>query len=101
MTGDEMSKDSPVVVQAKEFLDRLRTGGFEFHRTAPGVDGPLMGRRMTENWVDFVYIEGFSHDCMAWRQRRSPLIVPGEGLVERRVVGGAVTVLGEVVSWGT
>lgn len=95
MTGS----DSPTVVRAKQFLDELKGHGFDFVRTAPGADGPLMGRRMTEEWVDFVYIEGFSHDCIAWRQRRSPLLVPGEGLVERRVVGGALTVLEEVANW--
>lgn len=95
MTGP----DSPPVVRAKQLLDELKGQGFDFVRTAPGADGPLMGRRMTEEWVDFVYIEGFSHDCIAWRQRRSPLLVPGEGLLERRVVGGALTVLGEVTIW--
>ncbi|MGH3798141.1 MAG: hypothetical protein ACRDSP_25095 [Pseudonocardiaceae bacterium] len=93
--------DSPAVVRAKQLLDELKVAGFVFQRTAPGVDGPLMGRRITEEWVDFVYVEGFSQDCMGWRQRRSPLIVAGEGMVERRIVGGALSVLGEVLSWET
>jgi hypothetical protein len=49
--------------------------------------------------VDIIYIDGFSYDCAAWRQRRSSLIVPGPGLVERRISGGALTVLGEVLTW--
>ena len=94
-----MSANSPDLVSAMRLLDELKVAGFVFQRTAPGVEGPLMGRRVTDDFVDFVYIEGFSHDCIAWRQRRSPLVVPGEGLVERRVVGGALTVLHEVSSW--
>lgn len=93
--------DSPDLVRAKDFLDELKTAGFEFARTAPGPDGPLIGRRMTEGFVDVVYLEGFSRDCLAWRQRRSLLIVAGEGLVQRRISGGAVDVLAEVLSWGS
>lgn len=95
-----MGTDSPGLERAKQLVDELKTRGFEFARTAPGLDGPLMGRRMGEDWIDFVYIEGFSHDCIAWRQRRSPLIVPGQGLVERRITGGALTVLAEALAWG-
>jgi hypothetical protein len=94
-----MSTDSPDLVRAMGLLDELKARGFQFQRTAPGLDGPLMGRRMGVDWVDFVYIEGFSYDCIAWHQRKSSLIVAGEGLMERRVVGGALTVLDEVLSW--
>jgi hypothetical protein len=94
-----MGTDSPDLARAKQLLDELKARGFVFARTAPGPDGPLMGRRMGEEWVDFVYFEGFSHDCIAWRQRRSPLIVAGQGLVERRISGGAVAVLAEVRTW--
>ncbi|MGH3795259.1 MAG: hypothetical protein ACRDSP_10250 [Pseudonocardiaceae bacterium] len=96
-----MGADSPGLMQAKQLLDELKGRGFEFQRTAPGVDGPLMGRRITDEWVDFVYIEGFSQDCIGWRQRRASLIVAGEGMVECRLVGGALSVLGEVLSWET
>jgi len=51
--------------------------------------------------VDLIHIEGFSWDCFAWRQRASSLIVPGEGLVEHRVHGSALTVLNEVLTWPT
>lgn len=95
MTGT----DSPDLARAKQLIDELKAQKFEFARTAPGLDGPLMGRRMGEDFTDFVYIEGFSHDCIAWRQRRSPLIVAGQGLVERRITGGALTVLAEALNW--
>lgn len=91
--------DSPDLARAKQLLDELKAQGFEFLRTAPGADGPLMGRRLRGEWVDFVYVEGFSHSCVAWRQRRSPLIVAGTGLTEHRITGGAVAVLGEVLRW--
>ena len=97
MTGT----DGPDVARAKQLVDELKAQGFEFVRTAPGLDGPLMGRRMGGDFVDFVYIEGFSHDCIAWRQRRSTLIAPGQGLVERRITDGALTVLAEARSWGS
>lgn len=94
-----MSKDSPDLVQAKQLLDGLKKAGFHFHRTEPGEDGPLLGQRLSAQWVDLIYIEGFSHDCYAWRQRRSELIIPGQGLVDRQVSGGALAVLGEASTW--
>jgi hypothetical protein len=40
---------------------RLRAQG-----QVPGPDGPLVGRRVSDGWVDVIHIEGFSHDCSAW-----------------------------------
>lgn len=59
--------------------------------------------RAPNHWgvADTIYIEGFSRDCVAWRQRRTSLLVPGEQLVERRVSGGALIVLDEVTTWET
>lgn len=93
------SPDGPDVLRAKRLLDKLKVCGFQFQRTAPGPDGPLMGQRASGAWADTVYIEGFSRDCFAWRQRRSSLIVPGEGLVERQISGDALTVLSEALTW--
>ena len=92
--------DSPDLAAAKRLLDTAKRGGFEFVRTASGADGPLLGRRITGHWLDTVYLEGFSRDCHAWRQRRSPLITPGQK-AERQVSGSALDVLGEVLSWET
>jgi hypothetical protein len=91
--------DSPDVVIAKRLLDHAKRGGFTFQRAAPGVDGPLVGYRVGDGWVDLIHLEGFSRDCFAWRKRASSLIVPGEGLVERRVHGSALDVLNEVLTW--
>ncbi|MGH3927865.1 MAG: hypothetical protein ACRDTT_34220, partial [Pseudonocardiaceae bacterium] len=88
-----MQTDSPDLVIAMRLLDHLKLHGFQFLRSAPGEDGPLVGHRVAGDYADTIYIEGFSHDCFAWRQRTSSLIVPGDGLVERRVDGGALTVL--------
>ncbi len=96
-----MRAESPDLVIAKLRLDQLKQRGFQFQRAASGVDGPLVGNRVTGDWVDAVNIEGFSRDCFAWRKRTSSLIVPGEGLVERRVRGDALTVLNEVLTWET
>ncbi len=96
-----MQTDSPDLVIAMRLLDHLKLRGFQFRRSAPGEDGPLVGNRVTDDWVDEIHIEGFSRDCSAWRKRTSSLIVPGEGLVERRVNGSALTVLNEVLTWET
>lgn len=96
-----MSSDSPDVVIAKLLLDHLKLQGFQFRRLAPGEDGPLEGNRVSDRWLDLIHIEGFSHDCFAWRKRISSLIVPGDGLVEHRVHGHAITVLNDVLTWET
>ncbi len=75
-----MGDDSPDVVIAKRLLDYAKLCGFEFQRIALGEDGPFVGNRVSGDWVDIVHIEGFSRDCLALRQRTSPLIVPGGGL---------------------
>ena len=94
-----MGADSPDVVIAKRLLDQLKLRGFQFQRIAPGEDGPLIGNRVTGDYVDMIHIEGFSCDCFAWRRRNSPLIVPGRGLMERRTDGSACDVLNEVLTW--
>ena len=73
-----MGDDGPDVVIAKRLLDHAKLCGFEFHRIAPGEDGPLVGNRVSSSWVDIIHIKGFSHDCLALRQRASPLILPGQ-----------------------
>ena len=91
--------DGPDVVIAKRLLDHAKRDGFTFQRAAPGADGPLVGYRLSDGWLDLIHIEGFSRDCFAWRQRTSSLIVPGCGLVERRTNGSALDVLNEVLTW--
>lgn len=95
-----MGADSPDLVIAKRLLDELKLRGFEFRRSAPGVDGPLVGNRISGDSVDLIHIEGFSRDCFAWRKRTSSLIVPGGALVERQVEGSALDVLNKVLTWG-
>jgi hypothetical protein len=96
-----MTADGRDVAAAKLLLDILKLRGFQFRRVAPGEDGPVVGDRVTDDWVDLIHIEGFSRDCFAWRKRTSSLIVPGDGLVEHRANGDALTVLNEVLSWET
>ncbi len=96
-----MHTGSPDLVIAMRLLDHLKLRGFQFQRGSPGEDGALVGNRVTGDWVDAIHIEGFSRDCFAWRKRTSSLIIPGEGLVERRIHGSALTVLNEVLTWQT
>lgn len=94
-----MQADCSDLVIAKRLLDHLKALGFQFQRAALGEDGPLVGYRMSDDYLDLIHIEGFSRDCFAWRRRASSLIVPGSGLVERRTDGSALTVLNEVLTW--
>ncbi|MGH3794705.1 MAG: hypothetical protein ACRDRT_19215 [Pseudonocardiaceae bacterium] len=94
-----MSTDSPDLVIAKRLLDQLKLHGFQFRRIAPGADGPVLGKRAGGDCVDTIYLKGFSRDCSAWRKRTSSLIVPGDGLVERRTEGSALNVLNDVLTW--
>jgi hypothetical protein len=94
-----MRTDSADLVLAKQLLDALKVLGFQFHRAAPGEDGPLVGKRVSDEWIDLIHIEGFSCDCFAWRKRISSLIVPGDALVEHRAHGPALTVLNDVLTW--
>ena len=93
--------DSPDVVVAKRLLDQVKRDGFTFQRVALGEDAPLVGYRISDDWVDLIHLEGFSRDCFAWRQRASSLIVSRDALVQRRVEGGALDVLREVLTWET
>jgi len=84
---------------AKQLVDQAKLGGFTFQRTASGVDAPLVGYRVGDDWIDMIHIEGFSRDCFAWRKRISSLIVSEDALMQRRVEGGALDVLNEVLTW--
>jgi hypothetical protein len=96
-----MRPDSRDMVIAKRLIDYLKLQGFQFRRIASGVDGPLEGNRVTGEFVDLIHIEGFGRDYLAWRKRISSLVVPGDGLVQHRVTGSALTVLNEVLIWET
>lgn len=91
--------DGPDVVIAKRLLDHAKRDGFTFLRVAPGVDGPLVGYRFGDDWVDMIHIEGFSRGCFAWRRRTSSLIVAHDALVQRTVEGSALDVLNDVLTW--
>jgi hypothetical protein len=97
-----MSIDSPDLAAAKRLLDLAKDHGFSFQRLAPGEDGPLLGVRETVDWVDEMYLGGFTGSCSAVRRRRWSLVVPGGLPVVERVTGDALTVLHTVVSdWAT
>ncbi len=96
-----MGADSSDLVIAKRLLDQLKLRGFQFQRTAPGEDGPLIGHRVTDCWADLIHIEGFSRDCFALRKRISALIAPSDALLEHQANGSALTVLREVLVWET
>ncbi len=91
--------DCPDVATAKRLLDHVKQDGFTFQRVAPGVDGPLVGYRVSDDCVDMIHIEGFSRDCFAWRRRTSSLVVSPDALVQDWVEGSALKVLSEVLTW--
>jgi hypothetical protein len=91
--------DSPDVAIAKRLLDYAKQSGFTFQRVAPGEDGPLVGYRVSDSWLDLIHIEGFNRDCFAWRKRTSSLLVTQDALVQLQVEGSALEVLNEVLTW--
>lgn len=96
-----MAAESPDLVIAKRLLDHAKLRGFRFQRVAEGPDGPLLGTRHTGDWTDTLYLNGFSRDCYALRERTTSLVVPDGALVERRVSGDALNVLNTVLIWET
>ena len=92
--------DSPQLAAAKRLLDTAKQAGFAFERIAPGEDAPLRGVRRTPEWLDELYLAGFSEpqSCTAIRRRRSSLIVLDGLPVAVRIRGDALTVLHTVVS---
>ncbi|MGH3938117.1 MAG: hypothetical protein ACRDTG_05705 [Pseudonocardiaceae bacterium] len=96
-----MTGDSPDLVIAMRLLDQAKLRGFEFRRVAGGPDGALLGTRHTGDWSDTIYLDGFSRDCYALRQRTTSLVVPGDVLVERRAIGDALNVLNAALTWDT
>ncbi|MGH3671622.1 MAG: hypothetical protein ACRDSH_13460 [Pseudonocardiaceae bacterium] len=97
-----MSTDSADVAAAKRLLDLAKDHGFIFTRTAPGEDGPLIGRRETLDYRDQIYLAGFADSCHATRVRKTRLLTPSGLPIIERVAGDAVTVLHAVVTdWPT
>ena len=96
-----MTADSPDLVIAKRLLDHAKLRGFQFRRVAEGPDGALLGTRRTGEWTDTIYLNGFSRDCYALRERATSLLVPSNALVERRATGDALNVLNAALTWDT
>jgi hypothetical protein len=93
-----MTMPSPDLVAAMRLLDAAKERGFAFVRSAPGVDGPLLGVRETPEWCDVITIAGFGDSCSAQRLVRSSLVLPGGVPVTQQVSGDALTVLHTVLS---
>lgn len=91
--------DGPEIAAAKRLLDLAKDRGFRFWRIAPGEDGPLWGKRETLEWLDTIFLAGFSDSCNATRTCKSSLIIPSGLLVTERVSGNAIEVLQTVCNW--
>jgi hypothetical protein len=90
--------DNPEVAAAKRLLDALHDQGYTFARIATGDDGPLRGTRESPEWLDEIYIAGFSDSCTAIRRRKSSLLVPGGLPTAQHIEGDALTVLHTVAT---
>ncbi|MGH4013802.1 MAG: hypothetical protein ACRDSL_07690 [Pseudonocardiaceae bacterium] len=90
-----LNADNPDVAKAVRLLHHIRLRGFVFDFDSTEAGGPLVGTRTSEEWIDTIHLEGFTRDCLAWRQRRRG----DAGQVEHRVQGDACTVLTEALSW--
>jgi hypothetical protein len=93
------ARESPDLVIAKRLLDHAKRRGFQFQPVEGGQDGALLGTRDRYDFVDIVFIAGFSRDCYALRRRTTSLLVPGGGVVELRTTGDALNVLNSVLTW--
>ncbi|MGH4016143.1 MAG: hypothetical protein ACRDSL_19910 [Pseudonocardiaceae bacterium] len=89
-----LDADDPDVAKAVRLLHHIRLRGFVFDFDSTEAGGPLVGTRISEEWIDTIHIEGFTRDCVAWRHRRG-----GGGQVEHRVEGDACAVLTEALTW--
>lgn len=87
------------MVIARRLLDHARLQGFRFRRLACGPDAPVEGVRESGQWVDTIYLAGFSSGCRALRRRRSSLLVPGSAVVACEVNGSALIVLNTALTW--
>lgn len=94
-----MENEHPDLLTAMRLVNQLKLRGFYFERCPPGDDGPLGSNRASGDKMDFIHIEGFRHDCFAWRRCSSSLIISGRELVERQVEGSALDVRHEVLMW--
>jgi hypothetical protein len=89
-----LNTDHPDMAKAVRLLNHSRLRGFAFNVEAVEAGAPLVGTRISEEWIDTIHLEGLSRNCVAWRQRR------GEGApVWHRVEGDAAAVLAEALSW--
>jgi hypothetical protein len=93
----ELTVASGDLATAMRLLDVAKERGFAFVRSAPGVDGPLLGVRETPDWCDVITIAGFGDSCSAQRLVRTSLVLPGGAPVTKQVSGDALTVLSTVV----
>jgi hypothetical protein len=53
--------DSADVTLAKRLLDYAKQCGFVFLRAAPGEDAPLVGNRVSGDWVDLIHLSENEH----------------------------------------
>jgi hypothetical protein len=58
------------------------------------------GERESVEWIDTIFLAGFSESCNAARIRKSSLVVPDSSLVTERVSGNALEVLHTVYAIG-
>ncbi|MGH3718035.1 MAG: hypothetical protein ACRDRI_04180 [Pseudonocardiaceae bacterium] len=94
-----MTTDSPDLDLAERLLDEVKAQGFQFRRV-DGLDGALLGTRRIGEWTELVYLDGFSRNCYAMRERKTSLVAPDHAWAESRVDGGALNVLNTVLTWG-
>jgi len=94
-----MTAESPeLVITATRLLEEVKAQGFQFRRVG-GPEGALLGTRRAGEWTAMIYLDGFSRNCYALRERRTSLVAPDGALVESRVDGDALNVLNTVLTW--
>lgn len=84
---------------SKRLLDHTKVHGFHFRRTRPGVDAPLVGIRYRAGFTEVVRIDGWRHNCQAWRQPNKLVLAKPPQNATDYVSGSALHVLNRVVCW--
>jgi hypothetical protein len=84
---------------SKRLLDHAKVHGFYFRRTHPGRDAPLVGIRYRVGLTEVIRIDGWRHNCRAWRQQSKLVLAkPSEDAADY-IEGSALNVLNKVVTW--
>lgn len=99
MPAAETSDKDHYLAISKRLLDHAKVHGFYFRRARSSVDAPLVGTRYRAGITEVVRIDGWRHNCQAWRQPSRLVLAKPPTDATDYVSGSALNVLNRVVCW--